>query len=149
MVWEAIFQRINAKFGHILLLAELITAMESASSTVERGFRTVNRSLIILDCRYQKNDWTISFCYESISLFSSNQIPTMKVNLWTKLLTCTWKTFKSFTTKQKAKRFLKTYILRLPLRRKTYFGQGKYILYILSHIIFNTITGRFLSTNDW
>ena len=56
MVWEAIFQRINAKFGHILLLAELITAMESASSTVERGFRTVNRSLIILDCLYQKND---------------------------------------------------------------------------------------------
>lgn len=45
MVWDAIFKHHNVKFGHILLLAELIIVMEWASSTVERGFSTVNRML--------------------------------------------------------------------------------------------------------
>ena len=46
MIWDAIFKHHSVKFGHILLLAELIIAMEWASSTVERGSSTVNRLLM-------------------------------------------------------------------------------------------------------
>ena len=41
------------KFGHNLLLAELRIAMEQASSTVQRGFSTVNR-MLIQDYTYKK-----------------------------------------------------------------------------------------------
>ena len=41
------------KFGHNLLLAELRIAMEQASSTVQRGFSTVNR-MLIQDYIYKK-----------------------------------------------------------------------------------------------
>ena len=45
MIWDAIFKHHSVKFGHILLLVELIIAMEWESLTVERGFSTVNRML--------------------------------------------------------------------------------------------------------
>ena len=39
------YLEILVKFGHILLLAELIIAMEWAFSTIERGFSTINRMI--------------------------------------------------------------------------------------------------------
>ena len=44
---------ISVKFGHILL-AELVIAMEWASSTVERGFTAVNRMLTKIRLRLSK-----------------------------------------------------------------------------------------------
>ena len=45
MIWDAIFKHHSVKFGYILLLAELIIAMETVSSTEERGFSTIDRML--------------------------------------------------------------------------------------------------------
>ena len=54
MIWDTIFKHHTVKFGHILLLVELIIAMEWASSTVERGFSTVNRMLTNIRLRLSK-----------------------------------------------------------------------------------------------
>ena len=45
-LWKMIASKHHDQYPHILLLVEIILSMEWASSTVERGFSTVNRMLI-------------------------------------------------------------------------------------------------------
>ena len=42
-LWKMIASKHHDQYPHILLLVEIILSMEWASSTVERGFSTVNR----------------------------------------------------------------------------------------------------------
>ena len=56
MIWDAIFKH-SVKFGHFLLLAELIIAMEWAYSIVERGFSTVNRMLMNIRLCLSRERW--------------------------------------------------------------------------------------------
>ena len=51
------YLEILVKFGHILLLAELIIAMEWAYSIVERGFSTVNRMLTNIRLCLSRERW--------------------------------------------------------------------------------------------
>ena len=44
-LWKMIASKHHDQYPHILLLVEIILSMEWASSTVERGFSTVNRML--------------------------------------------------------------------------------------------------------
>ena len=44
-LWAMIASKYHDQYPHILLLVEIILSMEWASSTVERGFSTVNRML--------------------------------------------------------------------------------------------------------
>ena len=54
-LWKMIASKHHDQYPHILLLVEIILSMEWASSTVERGFRTVNCMLANSKLSLSKN----------------------------------------------------------------------------------------------
>ena len=86
MIWDAIFKHHSVKFGHILLLAELIIAMEWASSTVERGFSTINRMFTNIRLPFSKVRLNNLLLLQINVPILTTLDPAMKASLWMKLL---------------------------------------------------------------